>query len=49
MLPNTEAAIRRCTLKSQAFKKKLQHRCFPVKFAKFLRTAFLQNKKKENS
>ena len=23
--------------------KKLQHRCFPVKFAKFLRTSFLQN------
>ena len=24
-------------------KKRLQHRCFPVKFAKFLRTPFLQN------
>ena len=24
-------------------KKRLQHRCFPVKFAKFLRTRFLQN------
>ena len=25
-----------------SIKKKLQHRCFPVKFAKFLRTTFLQ-------
>ena len=25
------------------FKKRLQHRCFPVNFAKFLRTPFLQN------
>ena len=25
------------------FKKKLWHRCFPVNFAKFLRTPFLQN------
>ena len=25
-----------------SIKKKLQHRCFPVKFAKFLRTPFLQ-------
>ena len=24
-------------------KKRLQHRCFPVKFAKFLRTAILKN------
>ena len=24
-------------------KKKLQHRCFPVKFAKYLRTAVLKN------
>ena len=24
-------------------KKRLQHRCFPVTFAKFLRTSFLQN------
>ena len=25
------------------FKKRLQHRCFPVKLAKILRTTFLQN------
>ena len=25
------------------FKKRLQHRCFPVKFAKFLRTPILKN------
>ena len=25
------------------FKKRLRHRCFPVNFAKFLRTSFLQN------
>ena len=25
------------------FKKRLQHRCFPVKFTKFLITTFLQN------
>ena len=25
------------------FKKRLQHRCFPVKFAKFLRTIILKN------
>ena len=25
------------------FKKRLQHNCFPVKFAKVLRTPFLQN------
>ena len=24
-------------------KKRLQHRCFPIKFTKFLRTLFLQN------
>ena len=26
-----------------SFKKRLQHRCFPVKFAKFLRTPILKN------
>ena len=25
------------------FNKRIQHRCFPVKSAKFLRTSFLQN------
>ena len=31
-------------MKLQAFiKKRLRHRCFPVSFAKFLRTPFLQN------
>ena len=30
-------------IKLQALKKRLQHRCFPPKFAKFLRTLFLQN------
>ena len=33
------AGIRTATL----LKKRLWHRCFPVKFAKFLRAPFLQN------
>ena len=33
------AVLRSVTL----FKKRLWHRCFPMNFAKFLRTAFLQN------
>ena len=36
---NKIAALRPATL----FKKSLWHRCFPVNFAKFLRTPFLQN------
>ena len=35
---NKDAALRPATL----FKKRLWHRCFPVNFAKFLRTPFLQ-------
>ena len=31
--------LQRCNF----IKKRLQHRCFPVKFAKFLRTSFWQN------
>ena len=30
-------------LRSVTLKKKLQHRCFPVNFVKFLRSSFLQN------
>ena len=36
---NKFASLRPATL----FKKRLWHRCFPVNFAKFLRTLFLQN------
>ena len=36
---NKVAGLRPTTLLT----KRLSHRCFPVKFAKFLRTAFLQN------
>ena len=36
---NKVAGLRPATL----LKKKLWHRCFPVNFAKFLRTPFLQN------
>ena len=36
---NKVAGLRSATL----LKKRLWHRCFPVNFAKFLRTAFLQN------
>ena len=32
-----------CLRPATLLKKRLWHRCFPVKFAKFLRTAFLQN------
>ena len=40
---------RRCSIKKGSlrtatlFKKRLRYRCFPVNFAKFLRTPFLQN------
>ena len=36
---NKVAGLRPATL----LKKRLRHRCFPVNFAKFLRTPFLQN------
>ena len=36
---NKVAGLRSATL----LKKRLWHRCFPVNFAKFLRTPFLQN------
>ena len=36
---NKVAGLRLATF----FKKRLRHRCFPVNFAKFLRTRFLQN------
>ena len=36
---NKVAGLTRTTL----LKKRLWHRCFPVNFAKFLRTPFLQN------
>ena len=36
---NNVAGLRPATL----LKKRLWHRCFPVNFAKFLRTPFLQN------
>ena len=39
MSQKTEAAIRAATL----LKKRLWHRCFPVNFAKLLKTPFLQN------
>ena len=32
---------KRCSWPANLFKKRLWHRCFPVNFAKFLRTAFL--------
>ena len=39
-----EAIIHRCSQKACNFiKKRLQHRFFPLKFAEFLRTPFLQN------
>ena len=45
-MANSEAVVRRCSIK-KAFltllEKSLWHRCFPVNFAKFLRTPFLQN------
>ena len=36
---NKAAGLKACNF----IKKRLEHRCFPVKFAKFLRTTFLQN------
>ena len=33
----------RCARPATLLKKRLWHRCFPVNFAKFLRTPFLQN------
>ena len=39
LLFNKVAGLRPATL----LKKRLWHRCFPVNFAKFLRTPFLQN------
>ena len=41
-----EAVVQRCSVKNYAgkfIKKRLWHRCFPVNFAKTLRTPFLQN------
>ena len=35
-----EAVTRVCTVKNVFLKRRLQHRCFPVNFAKFLRTPF---------
>ena len=41
------AVVRRCSVKglrpAALLKKRLLHRCFPVNFAKYLRTPFLQN------
>ena len=34
---------KRCSRAATLLKKRLWHRCFPVNFAKFLRTSFLQN------
>ena len=40
----SEAVVRRCSVKkvppTTLLKKRLWHRCFPVNFAKFLRTPF---------
>ena len=35
-----ESLFNKCLVTCNFIKKKLQHRCFPMKFAKFLRTAF---------
>ena len=44
---NSEAVAQRCSAKkvepATLLKKKLWHRCFPVNFAKLLRTPFSQN------
>ena len=37
----TEAVVQRCS--ATLLKKRLWHGCFPVSFAKFLRTPILQN------
>ena len=37
-LLSSEAVVRRCSVKKVLLKKRLRHRCFPVNFAKFLRT-----------
>ena len=36
-----EAIVQRCSIKKVFLKKALWHKCFPVNFAKFLRTPFL--------
>ena len=46
VINHTEAATRGVLLKTASatlLKKRLWHRCFPVNFAKFLRTPFSQN------
>ena len=42
---NKVAGLKSCN----SVKKRPQHRCFPVKFAKFLRTSFLQNSSNSSS
>ena len=39
----TEAVVRRCYNFRNFIKKRLQHMCFPVNIAKFLRTPILKN------
>ena len=41
--PNFTGKHQCWSCRPQGLKKRLQHRCFPVKFARFLRTTFLQN------
>ena len=39
-----KGVLRNCSLRpATLFKKRLWHKCFPVNYAKFLRTTFLQN------
>ena len=39
----TRGVLQRCLRPATLLKKRLRHRCFPVYFATFLRTPFLQN------